>query len=130
MVDYLAAEVEAGERGGPTLARGPVGVRVNWAAISTHVRIKLKNNPNNKQTFAGQAEAIVRSAAAAAAGQDDDFADDPEEEDVAQHPMDGSSLYVLPKEGEYIIDDDDLEIEDKIDITEFGDERATSFSFK
>ena len=78
MVDYLAAEVEAGERGGPTLARGPVGVRVNWAAISTHVRIKLKNNPNNKQTFAGQAEAIVRSAAAAAAGQDDDFVDDPE----------------------------------------------------
>ena len=32
---------------------------------------------NNKQTFAGQAELIVRSAAAASSGQDDDFEDDP-----------------------------------------------------
>ena len=46
MADYLA-EVEAGERGGLTLARGPVGVLVNWAATSTQVRIKQTNKQNN-----------------------------------------------------------------------------------
>ena len=88
MGDHLA-EVEAGEVGGLTLVRGPVGVLVNWAATSTQVRIKQTNNHHqkqtrqtsnettNKQTFAGQAEAIVRSAAAATAGQDHDFVDDP-----------------------------------------------------
>ena len=88
MGDHLA-EVEAGEVGGLTLVRGPVGVLVNWAATSTQVRIKQTNNHHqkqtrqtsnettNKQTFAGQAEAIVRSAAAATAGKDDDFVDDP-----------------------------------------------------
>ena len=52
------------------------------------MRIKQTNNKNkqnkqipkqqtNKQTFSGQAEAIVRSAAAATTGQNDDFVDDP-----------------------------------------------------
>ena len=89
MGDHLA-EVEAGEVGGLTLVRGPVGVLVNWAAISTQVGIKQTNKQTKqvtkqqqkKQTFAGQAEAIVRSAAAASSGQDDDFVDDPVFDDL------------------------------------------------
>ena len=53
-----------------------------------------------------------------------------EEEDVAQPPVDDPSWYVPPKEREYSSDGDLDKIEDKIDISEFGDEHESSFAFK
>ena len=52
------------------------------------------------------------------------------EEDVAQPPVDDPSWYVPPKEREYSSDGDLDKIEDKIDISEFGDEHESSFAFK
>ena len=52
------------------------------------------------------------------------------EEDVAQPPVDDPSWYVPPKEREYSSDVDLDKIEDKIDISEFGDEHESSFAFK
>ena len=49
----------------------------------------------NKQTFAGQAELIVRSAAAASSGQDDDFEDDPVFNEILFAGESGSNVGAL-----------------------------------
>ena len=66
---------------GEGTSRGPgeLGSNFNSSKYDTKQPIPKQTNKqqSNKQTFAGQAEAIVRSAAATTACQDDEFPDDP-----------------------------------------------------
>ena len=74
---------------GEGTSRGPgeLGSNFNPSRNQTNNRTnkqtkQVTKQQEKKQTFAGQAEAIVRSAAAASSGQDDDFVDDPVFDDL------------------------------------------------